>query len=107
MLPTYGDYKVYYGDLAKIPESAFDLFIHRSVTEINLLISKAVEEMNDSSAGLCILEVADFLHTVLEREGILSENTDGYSVTYSGGTRTITSIVKRYLGAYMYRGVEL
>ena len=107
MLPTYLDYTAYFGDLAKIPESAFDLFLHRSVMEINRYITTKIEELSSKEALLCIMEVADLLHTVLERDGILSENTDGYSVTYGDNTVTVYSIVKRCLGDYLYRGVEL
>ena len=107
MLPAYLDYKGQFGDLAKIPEGAFDLFLQRAVAEINQLITEKVENLQSDQASLCILEVADFLYENKERDGIISENIDGYSVTYGERTESVSRIVKRYLSAYMYRGVEL
>ena len=105
MLPTYSDYKDTFGDLAKIPENAFNLIRQRAEAEINRYTNIPVAEIEGSE--ICIMEVADFMHTILERDGVLSENTDGYSVSYGETTQTVYDIIKRYLSDYLYRGVDL
>ena len=105
MLPAYSDYQGQYGDLAKIPENAYNLIRQRAVTEINRYTSVPVEEIEGGE--ICIMEVAEFLYTLMMRDGILSENTDGYSVTYGESSQTACDIIKRYLLPYMYRGVDL
>ena len=107
MLPTYQDYTQHFGDFAKIPQGAFDLFLHRAVTEINAFITERVEDLTGENQTFCILEAADLLHTDAECGGIISENTDGYSVTYEKGNADVYAIVKKYLPEYIFRGVEL
>ena len=107
MLPTYSDYTRDFGELAKIPQSAFGLMLNRAVTEINQYISTDVATLDADVAKPCILEMAEFLYDVLMRDGVIAENTDGYSVTYGERQVTAYSIVKKYLKGYLYRGVEL
>ena len=107
MMPEYFDYTRSYGELAKIPPNAYELMLYRAVAEINLYINTDVAKLSKDISEPCILEMAEFLYDLLMRDGVLSENTDGYSVTYGDREVTAYSIVKKYLKGYLYRGVEL
>ena len=107
MLPTYSDYTKSFGELARIPQSAYELMVRRAVCEINQYVSTDVAKLEADVANPCILEVAELLYDVLMRDGVISENTDGYSVTYGDRQVSIYSIIKKYLIGYLYRGVEL
>ena len=103
---TYAEYKEVFGD-SKIPEEAFDLWALRSALEINRYITVPVESLDDDMAKLCICEVAELLYEYSGREGIMSENTDGYSVSYDGKAAKVYPVIKKCLPGYVYRGVDL
>ena len=107
MTVSYDEYIVLFGGLAKIPEEAFEIWTLRSALEINRYISVPLETLEDDMAKLCMIEVAESLYSYSQRDGILSENTDGYSVTYDKAKSDIYPIIKRHLAGYLYRGVEL
>lgn len=104
---TYAEYRAVFGDLAKIPEDAFDVWILRSTLEINRYITVSVEGLEEDMARLCICEVAELLYSYAERDGIVSENTDGYSVSYDDKGLELYPVIKRCLPGYVYRGVDL
>lgn len=59
---------------------------------------------------LCVCQVADSLYEGREREGIASENIDGYSVTFreSDSRRRVSDIIRKCLGntGLLYAGVD-
>jgi len=107
MLPTYEDYLGIYGDLATIPESAYNVWLIRSTMEINKYLSVNIEEIEDEKLLFCVIDVIEYLYLLSEREGIASENTDGYSVSYDGKKADIYPIICRYLKEYLYRGIDI
>lgn len=106
-MTRYSNYQALFGDLAIIPESGFDLWVKKSIAEIDTYITVPIAEIKTENAQLCIFEVAESLYKSWEKSGIKSENTDGYSVTYDAKEQDICSIIRKYLGEYCYRGVEI
>ena len=106
-MTNYSNYQELFGDLAIIPESGFDLWVKKSIAEIETYINTRLSEIKTDNAVLCIFEVAEHLYKIWETRGIKSENTDGYSVTYDSGMHGIYDIIRKYLGEYLYRGVEI
>lgn len=103
----YSEYQALFGDLAIIPESGFDLWVKKSIAEIDRFINVPVSEIETDNARLCILEVTECIYQSSQNSGIRSENTDGYSVTYYDRKSDVYGIIKKYLGEYLYRGVDL
>ena len=103
----YSNYQELFGDLAIIPESGFDLWVKKSIAEIDRYLSTPVSEIQTENSRLCIFEVAECIYRSWQNSGIKSENTDGYSVTYDGQKADIYSIIRRYMSEYLFRGVEV
>lgn len=93
--------------MAIIPESGFDLWVKKSVAEIDRYLSTPVLNIETENSRLCIFEVAECIYRSWQKSGIKSENTDGYSVTYDEQKSDICGIIRRYMSEYLFRGVEI
>ncbi len=105
---TYGYYKSVFGGNI-IPPEAFKRYMLRAAA----VFSAAIAPNADLSAfkaekEAAICEIAEALYKFKESDAVLSENTDGYSVSYRKGAsaRIISEILNNYFGATdaLYKG---
>ena len=103
-----GFYGRIYGENAKIPSKSFHLWEMRATRELNRILSGDISQLSDENAKMCICEVAEFLYENARKDGIVSENNDGYSVHFDNSERDgkIYAIAKRWLSGsgLLYRG---
>ena len=101
------------GGAGKIPEDQFLLWESRAEAELNRIISGRLSEASPlPQTKMLVCEMAETLFVAGTRQGIVSENNDGYSVTYkneenSSLQKELYDIAKRYLSGtnLLYRGV--
>ena len=106
MLTNYETYKAVLGDLCKIPEDCYEMIKVQAIGEINRYTNVVFEKIPDSDKKIaCFFYVMEAIYGELNRQGVASENTDGYSVTYTKA-EVIYPIIRRSLGEYIYRGIE-
>ena len=118
MLATLDFYRNAYGTpdmdgAGKIPEDQFMLWESRAEAELNRIISGRLSEASRlPQTPMLVCEMAEALFVSQSRQGIASENNDGYSVTYkndedSNLQNKLYCIAKRYLSEtnLLYRGV--
>ena len=103
-----GFYSRIYAECAKIPLEAFYLWEKRAVAAINRFTARNIAECSDENAKMCICEVAELLYERAGRDGIVSENNDGYSIRYETGKaeEDIYAVAKKWLSdsGLLYRG---
>lgn len=95
-----------------IPVEKVRFWGRRALDYLSGLTCGKIHSVNEESAKIhqCIWEIAEEMYKGSERNGIKSENNDGYSVTYEDskdeGTQ-LKRIAERYLGdtGLLYRGV--
>lgn len=112
-LLDYEYYKEFYG--VTIPINSFSRFEMRAEIILNNYTFKRLKKLSkvNDEVKLCLCEMADYLYRNEIQTSIVSESTDGYSVTYEKSkTRLeqetdIYAIVLRYLqgSPLLYRGV--
>lgn len=110
---AYIDYE-YYTDRFKgntIPLADFEYVAPRAEDYINYITNGRITEPTVPVQNACCA-VADKLYTMDAREGIQSETTDGYSVTYRDGEglpNLLYGAAEVYLAGtgLLYRGVCL
>lgn len=110
-MSTITFYESRYSSGAKIPLDEFPLWELRAEAELNRITFGRFEKLTERTDNIlmCICECAEVLYVQSMRDGIASENNDGYSVTYEkGGANTgVYSAARRYLsGELLYRGYE-
>lgn len=94
-----------------LTEDTFPLCVVKAWRELKPLLASEPEE-EDSDAVMCaICEIAEEIYRSESKQGIKSENIDGYSVTYADETsleRRIIKIAGKHLNetGLLYMGVE-
>lgn len=105
---TVGFYGRIYANDAKIPLESFYLWEKRAVAELNRITARDLTQDPDENVKMCICEVAEFLFETAERDGIVSESNDGYSVRYDNADipEGIYKIAEKWLtgSGLLYRG---
>lgn len=103
-----GFYGRTFGGSAKIPLENFDLWEKRAISVINRILARDISLNLCENAKMCICEVAELLFDFSKRNGIISENIDGYSVRFDSSKldSQILAIIKNYLSGdeILYRG---
>ncbi len=99
------------GQVALIPLDTFPLWERKAVAELNVITFGRLEKAEiTNKIKMCVCEAAELIYKVEQRQDILSENNDGYSVTYSKPKATslsIRDIAKAYLPPeLLYAGVD-
>ncbi len=96
-----------FGGKALIPAEEFPLWIKRAEGELRIIAGDFPKD--DENVKFCILEIAELLYKNNMADGILSENNDGYSVSYEKRNvrNQILHTAKCYLQGtgILYRGV--
>ncbi len=102
-------YSDVYGGNMRIPAEEFELWEKRAETELSQITGGRSGKSDEKSVKMCVCEIAELLYRENAREGIYSENNDGYSVRYNLGDikKKIYLIAKTYLAGtdLLYRGV--
>ncbi len=101
----YGYYKSAFGDSVKLPEALFPRFLELALLELSGVLTKIPEERDDNF-NMCVLEIAELLYEESRRDGIKSEDNEGYRVSYEKRERAVLKIAKRRLlkTGLLYRG---
>ncbi len=96
------------GDL-KVPAAEFERWERCASGELARITCGKSNASKDECIKACVCEMAELLYQDMLRGEIVSENNDGYSVTYKNGdSKTeLIAIAKRHLSGtdYLYRGV--
>lgn len=96
-----------FGGKSVIPAEEFPLWIKRAEGELRIIIGEFPDDCED--VKLCICEIAELLYKNNLSAGILSENNDGYSVSYEKRNvrNQILHTAKCYLSGtgLLFRGV--
>ena len=110
------DYNFYHTDYnnglaGTIPEKDFSLLTVKAWRELEPLLNAVPSEEQLDGVLFAICEIAEELYRTESRQGIKSENIDGYSVTYADEVsirRRVIDIAVRKLGdtGLLYMGVE-
>lgn len=100
-----------YGGNCKIPAELFPLWERCAENHLSRMTGgKSCKNADDERVKMCICEIAEFLYNQSRRDGIASENNDGYSVSYEKGDikTQIHEIASVWLSGtdILYRGVE-
>ena len=116
MLKIDVDYGYYYntynnGYAGVIPSDSFGMYAAKARYQIEAMLTSDQAEAHTEIIRLCICEVADKLYEDAKKQGIKSENIDGYSVTYADSAnakKDVKNIIIRWLGdtGLLYTGVE-
>ena len=76
-------YKESYGGDCKIPAAKYPLWEKRAKVILEKMTGgKSTAHKNDERVKMCICEIAECIYEERKRQGIVSENNDGYSVSY-------------------------
>ena len=110
------DYSFYYntynnGFTGIIPVESFGLCISKAWREVNAMLTTEYTDEHSDLVKKCVCEVAEEIYENAKKQGIKSENIDGYSVTYADGVdvkKSIKNIIIGRLGntGLLYAGVE-
>lgn len=110
MIADLAFYNENYGGDSKIPASLFPLWERRAETELIYITGGKIKGKDDECIKMCVCEMAEVLYECVHRDGIKSENNDGYSVTYQERDikQELLKIAKVYLGTteFLFRGVD-
>lgn len=108
----YSDYVSRYqlDNAAVIPEEKFLPFLSKAEQVLDNLLMGNLHKIADTEAAKhCLCEIAELLFKTALRQGIKSEDNDGYRVTYGAlcVENGACEIAARYLSAtgLMYRGI--
>lgn len=94
-----------------IPVNDFPLLVVKAWRELEPLLNAVPSEEQKEAVMCAICEIAEEFYRTESRQGIKSENIDGYSVTYADEAsvrRRVIDIAVRRLGdtGLLYMGVE-
>ena len=107
MIADFFFYNDSFGGNSLIPADDFTLWEKRAQKELLFLTNGKMS--NSQEVKLCICEIAELLFKNNIQDGILSENNDGYSVSYEKRNikNKILHTAKCYLTGtgLLYRGV--
>ncbi len=102
------------GSDLRIPPESFDGIIRRASDFLASLCIEPPDEPLTDVYRRAVCRIAEELSDASARRGIHSENTDGYSVTYSDAdenalNRRLMRIAAQYLGnsGILYRGADV
>jgi len=98
------------GFAGAIPAESFDLYAAKAWREVESMLTAEYTAEQSEAVMLCVCEVAEEIYKNAEKQGIKSESTDGYSVTYEDGKsykKNIKNIIIHRLGdtGLLYRGI--
>lgn len=105
----------YYNNFTEdyIPTSEISRFLKRAYITLKAITFSRIDNViEEDTVKQCICEVCEVLYKHEMRDGIKSENNDGYSVTYDESEMSKDKEIKRiaelYLGpmGLMYAGVQ-
>lgn len=115
----YADYNYYINEYCdavenpEIPQELTDKYLKKASLFLNSLFSgKKPRKPYECTICDACCEIAECLYRLEKREGISSEENDGFSVTFSSNApapyKAAYDIAVRYLGAsgLLYRGIE-
>lgn len=110
LMVTYDYYKNSYGGHL-IPEPSWKPIAVRAETRLDGYTFGRLPGSWPNKAKIAVCEMAECLYKHDKRDGKISENNDGYSVSYDTSQpldSLLYGIAKVYLGdtEYMYLGVE-
>lgn len=120
-MPLYADFdyysNTYYDALQEIPipNTQRTVYLRKASSYLDSIFvhSKPQEPYPEAVKNACC-EIADCFYTCEQKEGIASENNDGYSVSYNANNfeakmtlHKAYAIALRYLGStgLLYRGI--
>lgn len=94
-----------------IPAESFGLCVTKAWREVNAMLTSEYTEEHSDLVKKCVCEVAEEIYENAKKQGIKSENIDGYSVTYADGInpkKLIKNIIISRLGdtGLLYGGVD-
>ena len=73
----------YLGDVNTIPENVFNKLERKAVNNLKrYTFNRIKEDTATEQIKLCVCEMVECIYQNLDRDGIVSVNTDGYSETY-------------------------
>lgn len=116
----YTSYEFYQRDFfgEMIPEESFFKYEYKARTELDNFTFGRLKKLESHNEEIqaCVCEMSEYLYTEDQRpkdNGISSESTDGYSVTYQKAksqgniSRDLYQIATKHLAfsGYLYRGV--
>lgn len=103
-------YSEHFGRDAKIPAEVFSVWERKAEAELLHITGNRQSLDEDTKVKICICEIAEYLYDVSKRQGIDSENNDGYSVSYQNRDikTDVFNIAKTYLcgTGLLFRGVD-
>lgn len=105
MIYSYVDFykETYEGSL----ESRLSFYLQKASKIMDKYTCGDIIELDTNDLSFCCCEIADLLHKIETKEGISSENNDGWSVSYydKDSKNQIMDILKIYIPVeYLYRG---
>lgn len=116
MIKSNIEYSFYYnvynnGNAGTIPAESFGLHVAKAWREVESMLTSDYSKEQLEKVKLCVCEVAEEIYKNAEKQGIKSESTDGYSVTYADNAdvkKTVKNIIVRRLAdtGLLYMGVE-
>ena len=102
-------YNESFGGNCKIPADEFSVWERRAEKILSKMSGGKSDGEDIEAVKMCICEIAELLYAENKRNGILTENNDGYSVRYEyGDIKTkISEIASIWLSGtdILYRGV--
>lgn len=109
---TYSDYVQNYNTNPEnlIPEDKFEPCTAKAEAFLNALAMGRLAEAGDGDNVVrCVCEIAELYYKQGARQGIASENNDGFSVSYNGASaeKAAAGIAAVYLEqtGLLYRGI--
>lgn len=92
-----------------IDNQSFAFYERKAAILLNRFTFSRITDITDD-IKLCVCEMAEYLYLNKDNEGIVSENNDGYSVTYdkdSSQYDRLYKIAEKYLSGtgLLYRGI--
>ena len=102
-------YDEFCGGELKIPVAEYPRWERCAENELLRITGGKSADSDDERLKICICEMAEILYTKENLGGILSESTDGYSVSYEKNNikSALYEVAKRNLSGtnFLYRGV--
>ncbi len=97
---NYGFYKSAFGG-KEIPPELFNQFLVKAKAYLDFATQgREIPKEYSEKASFALCEIAELLFRLSSRNGVKSENTDGYSVSYDNNSLKleISEILNLYLG---------
>ena len=86
---NYGFYKSAFGG-SLIPPEVFNRFSKKAEAYLNNAINnQEIPSEYEERANYALCEIAETLYRINLRQGVKSENTDGYSVSYDNSSLSL------------------